>query len=116
MLKSIALGALLATGFLGYSVADNTSNTNVSATNETEDVKSDTVQVSDDTTIELDVFYMYSNGDGTYWLDPTADYENVVFIGYDALEEWNIDFDELHHGNQYLGTFDETGWELLDLK
>lgn len=63
----------------------------------------------------IELWYMYSNEDGTYWLDPSAEYENVIFVGYESLEEWNVSVDSLHHGNMMIGLFDETGWELLDM-
>lgn len=63
----------------------------------------------------IEIYFMYGNDDGTYWLDPSAEYENVIYVGYDELEEWNIDYDRLHHGNMMIGLFDETGWELMEI-
>lgn len=67
-------------------------------------------------TIELDVFYMYSNEEGSYFLEPNAEYENVIFIDNDTLKEWNVNTDELEHGMRYTGTFDKDGWELFGLE
>ena len=74
-------------------------------------------ELSDDKRIELDVFYMYSNEVGSYWLDPaTSEGENVIFVGFDDLKEWNIDLDDLEHGQKWIGVFSEDGWELFGLK
>lgn len=63
----------------------------------------------------IEIFFMYGNEDGTYWLDANAEEENVIFVGYDSLIEWGIDFKTLHHGHTRIGLFDETGWELLEI-
>lgn len=116
MIKSLALGALLATGILGYSVTNIKSNTNASAVSVAEAVTSDTVQVNESATIELDVFFMYSNDEGTYWIEPKSEFENVIYIAYEDLEEWGIEIVELSHGNKLTGIFDITGWDLLGLE
>lgn len=60
------------------------------------------------------LFYMYSNENGHYFLDPLAEYENVIYID---LDELFIDIDSMHHGKRYIGTFtDNTLWELVDIK
>lgn len=106
MLKSIAMSLLVAMGSFGYDSVEDVKSVEVVNVNE----------VVENENIELDVFFMYGNEIGTYWLEPTADYENVVFVGYDALEKWNIDMDDLHHGKRLIGTFDNEGWELLGLE
>lgn len=71
------------------------------------------ISVNEEQSIEL--FFMYGNEEGTYWLDPKAEYENVIWVDYESLIEWGIDFKELHHGNKKVGLFDETGWELFEI-
>ena len=59
------------------------------------------------------LFYMYSNENGHYFLDPLADNENVIYVGLDDLF---IDIDSMHHGKRFIGTFaDSTLWELIDI-
>lgn len=59
---------------------------------------------------EAVLYYMYSKGDSMYFLEPTAEYENVIYIG-------KHDFDnmpkKLHHGQKIIGVFvDSEKWEL----
>lgn len=108
MLKSLALSLLVAVGSFGNGAMDSETLTSADVVSANEVVESDTVQ--------LDVFFMYGNENGTYWIEPSAEYENVIWIGYDDLKEWNIEFDELSHGNKLVGSFDETGWELFGLE
>ena len=66
---------------------------------------------------ELDIFYMYSNEDGMYFLEPTAEYENVIYVDYASWNEWiGLDSTTLHHGTKFIGVFDSEGWELYDIK
>lgn len=62
---------------------------------------------------EYDLFYMYGGPKGTYWLEPTAEYENIVFVDNQSLEEWGINPTQL--GEKFTGTFDETGWDLIKI-
>src|SRR6185312_6882533 len=104
MFKHIMLGIMIAVGsleYIDYINKDNTINTE-------ENVQGDNIQ--------LDLFYMYSTDEGSYWLDSLAPVENVIFVDFDSLKEWNIDINELHHGNKFLGTFDPSGWDLLKLQ
>ncbi|MGG0667693.1 hypothetical protein ABE073_04105 [Lederbergia citrisecunda] len=95
IIKSIMMVAMLALG--GYADSMNESNSKVDG-------------------MEIDIFYMYSVDDGSYWLDPTTDTENVIWIDDESLVEWNVNKEELHHGNRMVGMFDKTGWELLGMK
>lgn len=82
-------------------------------------VSADDAEVNEATTsdtVQLDVFYMYSNESGAFLLDPAAKIENVIFVEFEDLKQWDIDVNELSHGNILVGTFDETGWELLGLE
>jgi len=64
----------------------------------------------------IEIYFMYGNDNGTYWLEPSAEHENVIFVDYQSLKEWNIDYNELEHGNRMIGLFDETyQWELLEI-
>ena len=63
----------------------------------------------------IELFFMYGNEDGMYWLDPSSEYENVIYVDYGSLAEWNIDYNTLEHGTMMIGLFDETGWELIEL-
>lgn len=69
---------------------------------------------SEEPKTEYDLFYMYGGPKGTYWLEPTAEYENIVFVENEALEEWGIVPTQL--GEKYTGTFDETGWDLIKIE
>lgn len=60
---------------------------------------------------ELDVFYMYGNSTDTYWLEPQAEYENVIYVPRGTLDEWGIEPTQL--GERYKATFDPTGWDIL---
>jgi len=68
---------------------------------------------------ETTLFYMYSNDEGMYFLDPLAEYENVIFVGhndYKILPELKIDTNTLHHGKKFVGVFaDDELWELVGL-
>lgn len=111
MLKSIALGLMVLTGSLSNGETESKTVEPVVVV----DVVSMNEVVNSDT-VQLDVFFMYGNENGTYWLEPSAEYENVVWIGYEDLKEWNIEFKSLHHGNKLIGTFDNEGWELFGLE
>lgn len=61
---------------------------------------------------QAELFYMYSNEDGHYFLDPKADTENVIYVGHDDFY-----VPETHHGTKFVGTFaDNTLWELTGLE
>lgn len=63
---------------------------------------------------QVTLFYMYSNEEGHYFIDPLADNENVIYVGLDDLY---INIDSLHHGKRFIGTFaDSTLWELVDIE
>lgn len=66
---------------------------------------------------QIELYYMYTNEDGTFLLDGNADTENVIYVSHDDMVEWiGSDYvNELHHGNKLIGTFDDDGWELVGL-
>lgn len=68
---------------------------------------------------QTELFYMYSNKEGHFFLDPKAEFENVIFVGlndYKIDENFKIDIATLHHGKKFIGTFaDNTLWELIKL-
>lgn len=63
---------------------------------------------------QTELFYMYSNNEGHFFLDPKAETENIIFIG---LNDFKIDASTLHHGKKFIGTFDDDSlWELTGLE
>lgn len=63
---------------------------------------------------QTEIFYMYSNKEGHFFLDPKAETENVIFIG---LNDFKIDASTLHHGKKFIGTFaDDSLWELVRIE
>ena len=65
------------------------------------------------------LFYMYSNETAHYFIDPLAEFENVIYVGRSdhlAMPELAIDVEGLHHGQRFIGTFaDNELWELVGL-
>lgn len=63
---------------------------------------------------QTELFYMYSNNEGHFFLDPKATTENVIYVG---LNDFKVDTASLHHGKKFIGTFaDDSLWELLKLE
>lgn len=66
------------------------------------------------------IYYMYSTEKGHYFIQPSQEFENVIFVGindYKIDANFKIDVKELHHGQKFIGTFaDETVWELIEIK
>lgn len=60
-----------------------------------------------------DVYYMYSVKGASYWLDTTAEVENVIRVSDKQLSVWKINKSKLHHGNKYSGQFTRDGWTLI---
>lgn len=59
------------------------------------------------------LYYMYKDETGHYLLDPSAEYENVIYVSPDML---TLEVD-IHHGTRFIGKFaDETKWDLIGLK
>ncbi len=69
---------------------------------------------------QTELFYMYSNETGHYFLDPNVEFENVIYVGlndYLVDSSFKIDTTSLHHGQKFIGTFaDDTLWELTGLE
>ncbi|WP_342532741.1 hypothetical protein MHB40_14850 [Lysinibacillus sp. FSL K6-0057] len=69
---------------------------------------------------QTELYYMYSNETGHYFLDSKAETENVIYVGlndYLVDEAFKIDTTTLHHGKKFIGTFtDNTLWELTGLE
>ena len=63
---------------------------------------------------ELELFYMYGNTTGSYFLEPEAEYENLIYVSQSDLNDWDITPTE--PGQKFTGIFDSTGWDLLNLK
>ena len=68
----------------------------------------------EETKTEYELFYMYGGPNGTYWLEPTAEYENTIYVDHASLEKWGIAPKQM--GEKYIGTFDPTGWELQKIE
>jgi hypothetical protein len=65
---------------------------------------------------EAYLYYMNSNEQGYFFLEPTHD-ENIVFISYNDYDEFQIDISILIQGKKFIGTFDDKyKWELLKIK
>ncbi|MGE7840734.1 hypothetical protein ACQKNX_08075 [Lysinibacillus sp. NPDC093712] len=71
-------------------------------------------------TNQTELYYMYSNDTGHYFLDPKAEFENVIYVGlndYLVDSNFKIDTPSLHHGKKFIGTFtDDTLWELVKIE
>lgn len=78
------------------------------------------IQTNDLKENQTELFYMYSNKDGHFFLDPKAETENIIFIGlneYKTDENFKIDTASLHHGKKFMGTFaDDSLWELVRIE
>jgi len=60
------------------------------------------------------LFYMYSNKNGHYFLDPLAEYENVILVEKADMPKLES---KLHHGKKFIGTFTDSDlWELVGLQ
>lgn len=63
---------------------------------------------------QITLFYMYSNKEGHFFLDPLAESENVIFVGHNDFPKATK---KLHHGMRFVGTFTDTSlWELEGLQ
>lgn len=65
-------------------------------------------------TQELELFYMYGDQTGAYFLEPKAEYENVIYVPSETLD--NLPNFPTELGERFTGTFDKTGWELLTIQ
>ncbi|KOS61461.1 hypothetical protein FJQ98_16555 [Lysinibacillus agricola] len=69
---------------------------------------------------QTELFYIYSNEIGHYFLDPKAEFENVIYVGindYKIDENFKIDTTSIHRGKKFIGTFvDDSLWELTGLE
>lgn len=69
---------------------------------------------------QTELFYMYSNKEGHFFIDPNAESENVIFVGlndYKIDKNFKIDTTSLHHGKKFIGTFADDGlWELIKIE
>ncbi len=92
-----------------------TTNTLAKDVNETSN-KCTQVQSNKLNSNQTELFYMYSNNEGHFFLDPKAETENIIFIGlnnYKTDNDFKIDTASLHHGKKFIGTFaDDSLWEL----
>ena len=63
---------------------------------------------------KIQIFKMYDTEEGTYMLDPEAEFENVIFVERPEAEDMGIY--GMHHGTEVTGVFDKEGWELSYIK
>ena len=62
------------------------------------------------------IYYMYSNENGHYFLQPSQEFENVILVN-EAKKLKNLDIEKLHHGQKLIGTFtDDSVWEILEIE
>lgn len=115
MKKLTLIAFLLFTiGFIGNEVYDTSgSYTNVVHAQSVDKVK-EQVKAKEDAQKVIKLFVMYSNDEATYLLDPSAEFENVIYVDKANAIEWGIY--NLHHGTKINGIFDKTGWDLLGVK
>lgn len=118
-IKNIVLSALAFGGLLLGSFTDVAEANNTKRENEVEVVQCEQVECELKSN-EATLFYMYSNNEGHYFLDPNSEYENLIYVG---LNDWKVDSNikintaKLHHGQKFIGTFDEEyEWELTGIK
>lgn len=78
------------------------------------------VQSNDLNNNQTELFYMYSNNEGHYFLDPKAETENVIFIGlneYNTDKNFKLDTASLITGKKFIGIFaDDSLWELIGIE
>ena len=59
-----------------------------------------------------DLYFMSSNGNDYYFLDAASEFENVIYIDKETLNEW-YEKTDYKQGEKIKGVFDPTGWEWL---
>ena len=69
---------------------------------------------------QTELFYMYSNNEGYFFLDPKAETESVIFVGindYKVDKNFKVNTTTIHHGKKFIGTFaDDSLWELVKIE
>ncbi|UUV25888.1 MULTISPECIES: hypothetical protein [Lysinibacillus] len=116
-IKNILLSIVTAfTLFTGLITSTDVSAKEVSnASNKCSQVQSNNLKVN-----QTELFYMYSNKEGHFFLDPKAETENVIFVGLNDFKtdkNFTIDTTTLHHGKKFIGTFADDGlWELIKIE
>lgn len=115
MKKLTLIAFLLFTiGFIGNEVYDTLgSHTNVVHAQSIDKVK-EQVKTKEGAPNVIKLFVMYSNDEGTYLLDPSAEFENVIYV--DKVTAIKYGIYDLHHGTKVNGIFDKTDWDLLGIK
>lgn len=63
-----------------------------------------------------DIYYMYSDNKGAYFLDPAVKYDNVIFMPYKRLLNWGIDTDHMYTGQTYTGVYNDDNWKVIKIK
>jgi len=68
---------------------------------------------------QTELFYMYTDENGSYLLDANTHVENVIYVDEQSMIDWIGENykSELEHGNRLVGTFDDEAlWELVGLE
>lgn len=66
-----------------------------------------TKTVQDTKTIEM--WYLYSNEDGTFWLEYGKDMEDtIIHVSYDDLAKWKISKNKLDYGFKMNAVYSES--------
>jgi len=116
-IKNILLSAITAISLFALSTisADAVTKESKTSINKCTQVASNNLKSN-----QTELYYMYSNDTGHYFLDPKAEFENVIYVGLnDYLIDSNLKIEtpSLHHGQKFIGTFeDDTLWELTGLE
>lgn len=66
-----------------------------------------------------DVYYIgpSTDGHGHMFLQPSSEFENVIFISLSDLNDWSISVSDVSVGEKFEATFtDRTLWELESIK
>lgn len=123
-IKVAALSALLFTGVAGSAAIQptgaeasvNYKDEQIAASNSYQNYQvCQTVNVGPGRRV-LNIFYMHSGNGGTYWLEPTAKIENVVFVPDSDLKSWGLNPSKLKAGQIGRATFDSKMWELQRIR
>lgn len=64
-----------------------------------------------------DIYYMGSKVEGAFFLQPSSEYENMIFVTNEDLDAMDFEVEDLNVGDKLEGTFtDRTLWELESIK
>lgn len=59
------------------------------------------------------LYYVGDTDGGHYFLQPSSEYEKVIFVDNKDVEEWSLDLEGMEQGQKFTATFtDSTLWEI----